>query len=88
MNNLVLTKNGGKDWYKPGIPLYGYRSAIEFLSKKELLASGPKGTDRSTDGGKTWIKLSDQGFHTVRKAKSGNLVLLTGGNGRIAIYNH
>lgn len=88
VNNLVLTKNGGKDWYKPGIPLYGYRSAIEFLSKKELLASGPKGTDRSTDGGKTWIKLSDQGFHTVRKAKSGNLVLLTGGNGRIAIYNH
>ena len=88
VNNLVLTKNGGKDWYKPGIPLYGYRSAIEFLSKKELLASGPKGTDRSTDGGKTWIKLSDQGFHTVRKAKSGDLVLLTGGNGRIAIYNH
>jgi hypothetical protein len=32
------------------------------------------------------MKLSDQGFHTVRKAKSGDLVLLTGGNGRIAIY--
>lgn len=87
VNNVVLTKNGGRDWIRPKITLFGYRSAVEYLSKKELIASGPKGTDRSTDGGKTWMKLSDQGFHTVRKAKSGNLVLLTGGNGRIAIYN-
>ncbi|MDP3468403.1 MAG: YCF48-related protein [Daejeonella sp.] len=86
VNNLVLTKNGGRSWLKPQITLFGYRSAIEYLSKNELLASGPKGTDRSLDGGKTWMKLSDQGFHTVRKAKSGNLVILTGGNGYIAIY--
>lgn len=86
LNNLILTKNGGRVWTKPQITLFGYRSAIEYLSKNELLACGPKGIDRSIDGGKTWMKLSDQGFHTVRKAKSGDLVLLTGGNGRIAIY--
>ena len=86
VNNLVLTKNGGQSWTKPQLTLFGYRSAIEYLSKNELIATGPKGTDLSADGGKTWIKLSDQGFHTVRKAKSGDLVLLTGGNGRIAIY--
>jgi photosystem II stability/assembly factor-like uncharacterized protein len=86
MDNLVLTKDGGRTWVKPKITLFGYRSAIEYLSKNELLASGPKGTDRSVDGGKTWMKLSDQGFHTVRKAKSSDLVLLTGGGGRIAIY--
>jgi photosystem II stability/assembly factor-like uncharacterized protein len=86
LNNLVLTKNGGRTWEKPQLTLFGYRSAIEYLSKNELIATGPKGTDLSADGGKTWIKLSDQGFHTVRKAKSGDLVLLTGGNGRIAIY--
>lgn len=86
LNNLVLTKNGGRAWMKPQVTLFGYRSAIEYLSKNELLACGPKGTDRSIDGGKTWMKLSDQGFHTIRKAKSGDLVLLTGGNGSIAIY--
>lgn len=86
LNNLVLTKNGGRTWTKPQVTLFGYRSAIEYLSKNELLACGPKGTDRSIDGGITWMRLSDQGFHTVRKAKSGNLVMLTGGNGRIAIY--
>lgn len=86
LNNLVLTKNRGRSWMKPRVTLFGYRSAIEYLSKNELLACGPTGIDRSLDGGKTWMKLSDQGFHTIRKAKSGNLVLLTGGNGRIAIY--
>ncbi len=86
LNNLVLTKNGGRAWMKPEVTLFGYRSAVEYLSKNELLACGPKGIDRSLDGGKTWMKLSDQGFNTVRKAKSGNLVMLTGGNGRIAIY--
>lgn len=86
LNNLVLTKNGGRAWMKPKVTLFGYRSAVEYLSKNELLACGPKGIDRSLDGGKTWMKLSDQGFHTVRKAKSGNLVMLTGGNGYIAIY--
>ncbi len=87
LNNLVLTINGGRAWMKPQNTLFGYRSAIEYLSKNELLACGPKGTDRSVDGGKTWVQLSDLGFHTVRKAKSGDLVLLTGGNGRIAIYH-
>jgi len=87
LNNLVLTKNGGRAWMKPQNTLFGYRSAIEYLSKNELLACGPKGTDRSIDGGQTWMKLSDQGFHTIRKAKSGDLVLLTGGSGRIAIYH-
>ncbi len=49
--------------------------------------SGSKGwTAISKDGGKTWKNLSESSFHTVRKAKSGKLVLLTGGNGRIAIY--
>ncbi len=85
-HNLVLTRNAGKSWIKPRQSTFGYRSAIEYLTKNELIATGPRGTDRSADAGRTWVRLSDQGFHTVRKAKSGNLVLLTGGEGRIAIY--
>lgn len=84
LNNLLLTKNAGKTWFKPIISTFGYRSAVEYLSDKKLIASGPSGTDFSKDGGKTWFKLSEFGYHTVRKAKSGKLVLLTGSNGRIA----
>jgi len=84
VNNLLLTRNGGKTWSKPSITTFGYRSAIEYISKKVLIATGPTGTDCSKDAGKTWIPLSAEGFNTVRKAKNGTLVLFTGVNGRIS----
>ena len=87
-NNLLLTQNGGKTWNKPIISTFGYRSAVEYISKKLVLATGPTGTDCSKDGGKTWEKLSEQGFHAVRKAKSGKLVLLSGNKGRIALWEN
>jgi len=84
VNNLLLTRNGGKTWEKPSITTFGYRSAIEYLSKKVLFATGPTGTDWSEDAGRTWVQLSAEGFNTVRKAKNGTLVLLTGANGIIS----
>lgn len=84
VNNLQLTRNGGKTWNMPSITTFGYRSAIEYISKKVLIATGPSGTDWSKDSGKTWINLSADGFNTVRKAKNGTLVLFTGANGRIS----
>jgi photosystem II stability/assembly factor-like uncharacterized protein len=84
VNNLLITKNGGKSWQKPLISTFGYRSAVEYLSKQSLIATGPTGTDFSDDGGKTWRNLSILGYHTARKAKLGKLVILTGSDGRIA----
>jgi photosystem II stability/assembly factor-like uncharacterized protein len=87
VNNLLLTRNGGKTWKRPFISTFGYRSAVEYISRKVLIATGPTGTDWSNDGGKTWRKLSLEGYHTVRKAKKGTLVLLTGVNGRISGFD-
>jgi photosystem II stability/assembly factor-like uncharacterized protein len=84
VNNLLLTRNGGKTWEKPSITTFGYRSAIEYISKNVLIATGPTGTDWSKDAGKTWINLSLDGFNTVRKAKKGTLVLFTAANGKIS----
>lgn len=84
-NNLALTRNRGKSWVEPHISTFGYRSAVEYLNKNTVVASGTSGTDFSKDGGQTWEKLSTDGFHVVRKAKKGNLVILAGGEGRIAI---
>jgi photosystem II stability/assembly factor-like uncharacterized protein len=84
VNNLLLTRNGGKTWKKPSITTFGYRSAIEYISKSVLISTGPSGTDWSTDGGMTWKKLSDDGYNTIRKAKDGTLVLFTGTNGKIS----
>ena len=88
VNNLILTRNSGKAWLKPFSSTFGYRSAVEYVSKLRLIATGPGGTDISNDGGKTWTNLSKIGYHTVRKAKSGKLVLLTGSDGRIASFSY
>lgn len=84
-NNLLITGNGGQSWKSPKINPLGYRSAIEYVSRKVLIATGTTGTDISGDGGLTWKKLSDTGFNCVRKAKNGKLIVLTGDQGRIAL---
>jgi photosystem II stability/assembly factor-like uncharacterized protein len=82
--NFLLTANGGRTWKAPKSNPLGYRSAVEYLNQKTLLATGPSGTDLSTDGGQTWKSLSPEGYHTVRKAKQGKWVVLTGSKGRMA----
>lgn len=84
LDNLVLTTDGGKSWRAPLRGPLGYRSAVEYLSKAVLIATGTSATDISSDGGRTWQQLSPEGFHTIRRAKVGKWVVLTGSNGRIA----
>ncbi|MEJ7779487.1 MAG: oxidoreductase [Daejeonella sp.] len=83
-NILLLTKNGGKSWVQPVIGTDGYKSAIEYITSQKVIATGTSGTDISEDGGRTWNKISDEGYNSVRKAKSGSWVLLAGGNGKIS----
>ena len=65
----ALTSDGGRTWRLPKGPQpTGYRSAVIRVPDSPgptLLAVGPSGTDRSTDGGENWTKLSPEGFHAV-----------------------
>lgn len=85
--NLVLTRDGGSNWIKPVTEPFGYRSAIEYISKKVLIATGTAGTDVSEDGGMTWRQISKEGYNCVRIAKKGNWILLAGGKGKISKVN-
>ncbi|MBX2894238.1 MAG: hypothetical protein KF763_02255 [Cyclobacteriaceae bacterium] len=79
--NSFFTRDGGKTWYEAAIAPNGYRECVEFISPQVLVTTGPTGTEYSTDGGKSWINLSsDKGFHTVRKARNGNLIIIAGNN--------
>ena len=82
-NNLVITKDGGQSWKKPIVSPFGYRSAVEFISKRLVVATGSSGTDISMDGGNSWKNISNEGFNCVRRAKKGKMILLAGSNGTI-----
>jgi photosystem II stability/assembly factor-like uncharacterized protein len=81
--NCIYSTNGGKSWKVPETPPHGYRSCVEFLSKKAILACGINGVDFSNDGGRTWQWISKEGFHVCKIARFGPAIFLAGENGKI-----
>jgi len=68
--NKAITKDGGKTWtliadgQEPS-----YKSCVQFVPNsegKEIVALGFTGISYSSDKGKTWKKLSDESFYTIR----------------------
>jgi Uncharacterized protein related to plant photosystem II stability/assembly factor len=82
-NNCFFTNDGGKNWIAPDTPPHGYRSCVEYFSKKDIVACGLNGVDHSSDSGKNWKWISKESFHVVRSSKSGNSVFFAGTNGKI-----
>ncbi|HZH95718.1 MAG TPA: oxidoreductase [Flavisolibacter sp.] len=82
--NCFYSNDRGKTWAAPKIPPHGYRSCVEYLSKKHVIACGINGVDYSVDGGRKWTWISKEGFNVCRIAKNGSAVFLAGNNGKIA----
>jgi photosystem II stability/assembly factor-like uncharacterized protein len=83
INNVLLTKDGGKTWTKPQVPVSGYRSGVLYAGPQLSIAVGTSGVDVSTDDGKNWRHLSDLNLNAVNKAKNGKLILMAGNKGLI-----
>jgi hypothetical protein len=81
--NCFYTSNRGHTWTAPKTPPHGYRSCVEYLSKKHVITCGTTGVDYSFDGGKNWKLISSEGFHVCRIAKRGAAIFLAGANGKI-----
>lgn len=81
--NCFYSNDGGSSWKAPSTPPHGYRSCIEFLSKRDILSCGLTGVDYSSDGGKTFELISKESFHVCRIAKAGSAVFLAGNNGKV-----
>ncbi len=85
--NAFYTTNAAKMWRNPVATTGGYRECVEFLTKKLVLTCGPGGMDISFDGGIAWNPVADQkGFHVLRKARRGSLVIAAG-KGKISILS-
>lgn len=81
--NCFYTSDGGKNWNVPNTPPHGYRSCVEYLSKKDILCCGLTGVDYSFDDGKNWKWISKESFNVCRIAKMGSTVYLAGNNGKV-----
>ncbi len=81
------TFDNGKTWVLPLRPTRGLRECVESVNNEYLIAIGPNGADSSNDGGFNWQPLSDErGFHVVRKARDGSLIIAAG-NGKISVIS-
>lgn len=84
-NNLAFTSDGGKTWtLSKG--LSGYRSGVDFIDKKTIIAVGTNGSDLTTDGGKTWKNLDKENYNAVR-AKGKNAIWAVGAKGLVAKFS-
>jgi len=81
--NCFYSTNRGKTWSAPETPPHGYRSCVEYISRDIAVTCGLNGVDYTTDGGRNWTWISQEGFHVCRKAKTGSAVFFAGNNGKI-----
>lgn len=82
-NNILLTKDAGKNWFKPTTPIFGFRSDVRYITEKIVLATGTSGTDISYDGGMNWKNISTKSFNTIGKSANSKKVYLTGSSGNV-----
>jgi photosystem II stability/assembly factor-like uncharacterized protein len=85
-DHVFFSENEGNTWQFPKVPTGGYRECVEMIAWPKCISVGPNGVDFSEDGGKNWGAISNEkGFHVVRKARKGQLILMAGGKGKIGI---
>ncbi|MBV9928279.1 MAG: oxidoreductase [Acidobacteria bacterium] len=86
--NAALTYDGGRTWQKIDAASRprGYRSCVAYVPGtrgRTLLATGPSGSDYSTDGGAAWKPLGAEGFHALSVTPAGDAAWAVGENGRV-----
>lgn len=82
-NNILLTKDAGKNWVKPNTPVLGFRSDVIYITQNVALATGTSGTDISYDGGYNWKNISTLSFNTIAKSADSKIIYFTGSKGNI-----
>jgi photosystem II stability/assembly factor-like uncharacterized protein len=83
-DHVFYSDDDGKTWNRPDPSTSGYRECVEQTSGL-LFAVGPTGVDMSETGGRTWRFVSNEGFHVIKRSRSGTSVMLAGGSGKIGI---
>ena len=87
-DNFYYTTDAGKKWGTPSVaPPFGYRSCIQLINEKTIVACGPNGIDLSQNGGKEWLDISKEGFNVCMVSPNKKQVFFGGEKGKIAVLN-
>jgi len=79
--------DGGRTWRLSGRQVHGYRSGVDFVTGKIVVAVGPTGSDVSRDGGVSWTSFDDAWYDGVHCADDGTC-WASGTDGRVAVLLH
>jgi photosystem II stability/assembly factor-like uncharacterized protein len=85
-DNVAITSDGGATWtLVKERGLSGFRSLVAYMpgSASTFFATGPAGSDISTDDGKTWTPVEGPGFHTFTFAPGKTFGWGAGSAGRV-----
>lgn len=82
-NNILLTYDAGQSWLYPDTPVAGYRSAVLYIDKNTVMATGTSGTDISFDAGRNWKNISKMSFNSIAKSSDSQHIYLTGSKGNV-----
>ncbi len=88
MTSKALTSDGGKTWEIIPQEQPSYISCVQYIPNtegKELLATSTKGVYFSNNRGRSWTKVSDQGYYTLRMINKNSAWLA--GHEKVALLN-
>lgn len=78
-NQSFYSVDNGKTWNESKSFVRGWRECVEFIDKSTWITTGPNGMEISFDDGMNWTPFSDEkGFHVIRKARRGKLIIAAG----------
>ncbi len=85
---VAYTNDGGRTW-KLGADLFGYRSAIAYLSPKVMIAVGPSGANYTASGGRHWQLFDPGEYNAIAVARHGRSasVWVVGAKGLVVSLN-
>jgi photosystem II stability/assembly factor-like uncharacterized protein len=64
----------------------GYQSCVAYLQGSTFLSTGTPGSNITTNGGKSWKQIDTNSYNVCQKAKNGNLIIIAGDKGKVAVF--
>lgn len=84
-SNFFFIEKGSMEWNQPDHSPSGFCSSMVLAENKDIIITGTRGTEISTDAGITWKHIDSHPYYVAATCNTCNYILLAGANGHTAI---